>query len=628
MVRLLLAVLVSSLLSACDSGSGVAPDTGRPDGSPGDLAPRDAGPELSVDAPPLLDTGPAPDSTSCADGTVECADRTHQRVCQGGAWLSTACAQGELCLDGTCADTCVDQCTLGETRTVGGVTETCQLLSVAQDKTVPLGSGLHDRARQFNAWIRAHHLPGGTLSSVEYTDTTYTTPSAYSGTGDSAIWTGTYLAGEALRLFVTGSPDAEQNVEQLVEAVHRLFQVTGHPGYHARFTAPLSSGDPVVDAIYQPNNPFHHVVTYNGQPYFWNGNTSRDQYQGVVLGYAFAYQTLKSAKHKQMIQQDMVALCNELIKQRKVTITFRFYALGQWLELPVEVDLQYVVLNPTEYKDGKPFIQLGTSAAPSEYGESEMLGFREFWPDYADVLKQLPVLGGLIGGVPIPRSGSAMMLASTLQVCQLVTDGDPAYAAEHAAFKAHYSQNINAWKGIMDLYVFLNAAQCWQSYYGLNIVFQPMYNLVRLEQDPALKVALQKVLALHLWPIVKDHKNVFFSYIHASQAPMDPGVQAIINEANAQLALIPPGRFADLPFDVTGQYPASTDCPGQSTVAVDADTRPGSHFIWQRHPFTLKSAGQPKRVYPRIDFTTPYWMARHHGFLDDDAKGTCLRWRK
>jgi hypothetical protein len=615
------------MLDAGDGG--VLPDT----------IPTPDGP--SVDGPPVVDQG-----GECPLGSSSCVDETHQKVCKTvagkAAWVTEACQAGTLCLGSACSAECTDECNLDETRTTGGQTETCKPFSVAQNATVPITTGLHDRARKYNAWLRKHHLPGGTVSDTYFADATHSQVVAYHGTGDSAIWTGSYLAAEALRLMETGSPDAEANVQKMVEAIHRLFEVNGHTGYLSRFTAPLNT-DPLLTAIYDPSDPRCHQITYNGQSYFWKGDTSRDQYQGVLLGYALAYQALSSASHKKLIRDDMVALCTELLKDRKqVDIKIKIYVLNQWLEQIVPVDLQYVVLNPTEYEPGlpgtpgTPYIQIGSDADPSAYEESTMRGFREFFPDYATILKQMPIIGPLIT-IPIPRSGSAIMLASIMRIGLLVTENEPGYASTYTLIKNHYDQNIQSWLDIMKLYYnFNNASQCWKSYYGMNIVFQPMYNLARLEDDLVLKTAFQKdVLEGKMWPNVKDHKNVFFSYIHASQATLDPTVQQVINDASDQLAQFPPPPHAKYAVDNTTKtnpdgslkYPPDSYCAGHSTVAIDVADRIADDFIWQRDPFGLSTPGDPKKVYPGGDYLLAYWMGRHHKFLTDDGAGTCLRWR-
>jgi hypothetical protein len=60
--------------------------------------------------------------------------------------------------------------------------------------------------------VRQRHMPYGTIL-----DPVFATPSSgqivlYSRCGDSAIWTGHYLAGEAFRYTVTRSPQALDNV--------------------------------------------------------------------------------------------------------------------------------------------------------------------------------------------------------------------------------------------------------------------------------------------------------------------------------------------------------------------------------------------------------------------------------
>lgn len=628
--RLAMVVVLTLTLAGCGGGSTAPPaDSGPVDGDQriAEQGLADRGAEAATDA----DAASADAAGTCVLGRSSCPSKTQQTICKlvGGVadWVTETCPAGELCLDTRCSSECVDQCNLGQTRTVGGATQTCKPYSVAKDKVVPLGSGLHDRARAYNAWLRKHHLPGGTVSDAYFSDGTHAKLVAYHGTGDSAIWTGSYLASEALRLKVTGSKDAEKNVERLVEAIHRLFQVTGQPGYHARFTAPVNDPDPRIQALYDPKAFEHHKTTYGGADYFWKGNTSRDQNSGVVMGYALAFEALGSAKHKKMIQQDMVAFCTELMTERKnYPINLRVKFQGKWQDIPLTITSRYMVLNKTEYKGGKAWAEID----PDDVEGGAMAGFREYWPDYSDVLKQIPLIGGILGAIPIPRSGSTIMLGAIFNTCLMVTQNDPGYAKQHAAIKAFYDKHVGGWLAKMKQYVVLNAGypKCWDSYYGLNIVFEPVYNLVRLEADPKRRASFQKdVLAARMWPVVKDHKNVFFSFIHAAHAPAGTA-SSIVAQAKAQLGQFPPPPHARIKVNNSGtsRYPPHPKCAGLSSVAIDVKDRVASDFIWQRKPFTLDTSGDPRKVYPGVDFMLPYWMGRRHGFYGDDAAGTCLRW--
>ena len=50
---------------------------------------------------------------------------------------------------------------------------------------------------------------------------------SYARAGDSAIWTGHYLAAEALRYAVTRSPDALDNARRALQGIQSLLDVTG-----------------------------------------------------------------------------------------------------------------------------------------------------------------------------------------------------------------------------------------------------------------------------------------------------------------------------------------------------------------------------------------------------------------
>lgn len=136
-----------------------------------------------------------------------------------------------------------------------------------------------------SANIQAQHLPYGTMLDPVYASATSNQIVGYTRCGDSAIWTGHYLAAEAFRFKVTQSADALQNVNKALAGIKSLADVTG-TNVLARCLVPLTS--PFAAGI-QAEEAHNGIFTNNSAGYFWVGNTSRDQYMGVIFGLGVAY---------------------------------------------------------------------------------------------------------------------------------------------------------------------------------------------------------------------------------------------------------------------------------------------------------------------------------------------------
>ena len=135
--------------------------------------------------------------------------------------------------------------------------------------------------------IRQRHLPHGTIL-----DPVFKTPDSdeidyYAHGGDSAIWTGHYLAAEAFRYRVTLRPEALENVKVALAGIRLLIDVTGNDVL-ARCAFPTNSPH-AAELIAEENRHGIYVRTLNGQEYSWIGNTSRDQYSGVFFGLGISY---------------------------------------------------------------------------------------------------------------------------------------------------------------------------------------------------------------------------------------------------------------------------------------------------------------------------------------------------
>jgi hypothetical protein len=164
--------------------------------------------------------------------------------------------------------------------------------------------------------IQQMHMPYGTIldpvfASSDPASPDYSAIVGYTRAGDSAVWTGHYLAAEAFRYQVTRSPEAFANAWRALWGIRSLLDITGS-NILARCLIPADS--PYALPIQQEEGD--HGIYYNklgDRPYFWIGNTSRDQYSGVMFGLSAAYDMIDDAQMRAFIRTDVTRMLNNLL---------------------------------------------------------------------------------------------------------------------------------------------------------------------------------------------------------------------------------------------------------------------------------------------------------------------------
>jgi hypothetical protein len=158
----------------------------------------------------------------------------------------------------------------------------CSLFASIVVLLVPAQASEAD-AITLSANIQAKHLPFGTLLDPVYTSPTSSQIVAYTHCGDSALWTGAYLAAEAFRYQVTASAGALTNVKAALAGLQALIDITGDNRL-ARCLVPANS--PYAAEI--KREEAHHTIHHHA-PWIWIDNTSRDQVVGALFGLGVAY---------------------------------------------------------------------------------------------------------------------------------------------------------------------------------------------------------------------------------------------------------------------------------------------------------------------------------------------------
>jgi uncharacterized protein (TIGR03437 family) len=154
-----------------------------------------------------------------------------------------------------------------------------------------------------SAGIQARHMPFGTILDPMYASPASNQIVGYTRCGDSALWTGAYLAAEAFRYKVTRAADAFNNVKTALAGLKALADVTGDNRLarcRVLAASPYAAG---IESEESAN------MIHQNPPWIWVDNTSRDQVVGAFFGLGVAYDLVDDAG----VKSDIADLATRLI---------------------------------------------------------------------------------------------------------------------------------------------------------------------------------------------------------------------------------------------------------------------------------------------------------------------------
>jgi uncharacterized protein (TIGR03437 family) len=221
---------------------------------------------------------------------------------------------------------------------------------------------LEDQALQISRNIQRIHVPFGTILDPIYTSSSSTTIAGYTRCGDSATWTGHYLAAEAFRYKVTRSAEALDNARRTLTGIQMLVDATGSDNLIARCVVPADS--PYANAIRKEEaNNGSYPTRLNGKDYFWIGHTSRDQFMGVFFGMSVAYEQIDDAPMRATISNLVSRLVTRLLdKNWEVVMPNGDPSTVFWLRPDQELAILQVARQVNSARFGSPYDNMRLSS--------------------------------------------------------------------------------------------------------------------------------------------------------------------------------------------------------------------------------------------------------------------------
>ncbi len=125
---------------------------------------------------------------------------------------------------------------------------------------------------------------------------------------NDGLFTGLYCASQCFRYKVTGDEKAKANAKRAVEAMIKLTEVTGKPGFTARATR--YSDDPYFG---QDNREEWHVCEDNPDCE-WLGETSSDEMTGHYFAYGIYYDLVADKKEKEKIAEVVKTITDHILE--------------------------------------------------------------------------------------------------------------------------------------------------------------------------------------------------------------------------------------------------------------------------------------------------------------------------
>ncbi len=204
---------------------------------------------------------------------------------------------------------------------------------------------------------------------------------------------------------------------------------------------------------------------------------------------------------------------------------------------------------------------------------------------------------------------NSLQILSFLKVAHHIT-GDPKYFAHYKKLilDHHYLSNV-----LLTKKVFPDEHNHSDDQLG----FVAWYPILQLEKDPTLRAALQSAVRRH-YDVVALEQPSFYIFTYATIDPNHADIAAGIQN----LRDIPTDRRtwrmrnshrADVVFG------SRSDRFGQRQLAhvLPADER--NMEKWNQNPYVPDSGGDGRHEDDGAAYLLPYWMARYHGFITEQA---------
>jgi len=427
------------------------------------------------------------------------------------------------------------------------------------DETLEAGA-LRLKAEAYDAWHEQWHQPYyGSTVEVTFTDDSRTEVQWYGGSGDSCIWTGTYLASQAFRYYVTGDEQAKANAIRAAQALDGHLHITGRPGFIARYRGPQDPKVMPSDCAAQQDC---HVITegpYAGD--FWKGNTSRDQYTGWFFGMCLAYDLVNDEDMRQMIRSDVTEVLDELM------------STGWWI-----TDV-----------DGEP-----TTAAPMVMPAMQL--------DWA-------LIGYHITGEERYKAVVQKWIKNDMRKKMRLTN---------ITFMNRYAQYYGNNLGHENFYNLLRLGKVYfsrddheffrrlfdtQIHAHVRLSHNAFFNAIHMSQGVYTPYPDNDEYQYQLEQDLTDFRPAP-NYRYATNPP-PAEVDPISEWLDGLMEQYP--ELAELMGDVDPQAKDAYPVPYQCST----------DFLWQRNPFRLSCGApeMPRHVNPGVDYLVAYWMANYHKFI-------------
>ncbi|MBD3177290.1 MAG: hypothetical protein GF320_19120 [Armatimonadia bacterium] len=154
--------------------------------------------------------------------------------------------------------------------------------------------------------IDQRHRRHGYVSDCQLDEPGSTDAFTYVASDNDGLWTAIYLAAECYRYACTGEPGARDRARESMEALLRLEEVTGIPGFPARAVVSVDETD-----VRRSGGEWH--ASPCGQ-WVWKGDTSSDELNGHYFALPIYYELVADAAERRAIQGMIARVTDHLLQ--------------------------------------------------------------------------------------------------------------------------------------------------------------------------------------------------------------------------------------------------------------------------------------------------------------------------